>query len=258
MKSLATIAGLLFLGMLLVGLGYVGFGLLLFIAGAIGLFFWTTGVWASHQFLRAAPGETRHRMETVKEGLDTGAGHLEMAASELDAGRAPLFWDAMDAFTADIQRCRSAWNEAVDIAEKCEKGFPIRLSLSYDSALVAPDASLPAKVAELGERWLDLRNRSLGIQHFASIYEQRRQADKIAERLKKQGEEIQAAVYQAKRAEQAAREAATVAGQATAKANKAAATASSARSTAETARSTAETARSEASAVRSAATWSKL
>ncbi len=218
------------------------------------------------QFLREAPGRIQSCMATVSENLAAGAGHLATAERELEASTAPLFWDAMDEFGPSMMRSRTAWNGAADIAERYAQ---LSAGTRYDQdGAIVPDAALPATIAELGEKWMNLRRRALGNEHFASIFEQRRQADKIAERLKKQGEEIQAAIDAARRAELAASQASAVAGQALAIAGTASAAARSAgadaRSASADARSAGADARSASADARSAgaearsAKWSKI
>ena len=161
-------------------------------------------------------------METVKESLAAGDRHLETAERELESEIAPLFWDAMDNFPLAIDEGRKAWNEAVEVAERYERQSP------RNATSLVPDASLPAMVVELGGKWLNLRRRSLANQHFASIFEQRRQADKIADHLKKQRERIETAIDAARRATDAARRAEQVASQAQTAAEQAGAKAGSA------------------------------
>ena len=216
------------------------------------------------KFLREAPSEIQSRMETVRESLAAGAGHLETAERELEAATAPLFWDAMDDFAPAIEPGRTAWNGAVDIAERVKKLSAGRPRSGEDDA-IAPDASLPATIVEMGEKWVNLRRQALGNEHFASIFEQRRQADKIADRLKKQGEQIQTAIDGARRAELAASQAAAraeqavaQAGKADARARKAVRRAGRADSAARQASSTAQSAAQSASAAVSKASWSKI
>ena len=193
--------------------------------------------WAGRKFLREAPDQIQSCMATVSENLAAGAGHLATAERELEASTAPLFWDAMDDFGTSILRCRTVWNGAVDIAERYEQ-----LSAgprSDEDGAIVPDAALPATIVELGEKWMNLRRGALGNEHFASIFEQRRQADKIADRLKKQGEEIQTAIDAARRAELAASQASAVAGQALAEARTASAMAQQASAEARSAKSVA-------------------
>lgn len=161
-------------------------------------------------------------MEAVKESLAAGDRHLETAERELESEIAPLFWDAMDNFPLAIDEGRKAWNEAVEVVERYERQSP------RNATPLVPDASLPAMVVELGGKWLNLRRRSLANQHFASIFEQRRQADKIADHLKKQRERIETAIDAARRATDAARRAEQVASQAHTAAEQAGAKAGSA------------------------------
>ena len=202
------------------------------------------------RFLREAPSQILSRMEKVQEGLAAGAGHLETAGRELEAATAPLFWDAMDDFVPAMAYCRAYWNEAVDIAERYD-AVAARLSRVEEDGAPKLDTDLLGPIADMGEKWWSLRRLALGNEHFASIFEQRRQADKIADRLKQQSEEIQAAADAARRAERTALHAAAVAGEATAKARKADA---KARRAGSTARRAAATARSAESIAR----WSKI
>lgn len=214
---------------LLVGLGaYFGWATLLtvLVGGAavvlsIAVLYYTAKrrrAW--RRFLREAPGQIQTLMATVRAGL-LACGHcLEMAERELEAATAPLFWDAMDDFEPAIMRCRDVWNEAVDIADRYTR-VSARLPRFEEAVAITPDASLPATIAEIGEKWMGLRRRALGNEHFASIFEQRRQADKIADRLKRQGEDIQTAIDGARRAELTASDAAAVAAGAAATAKKA-------------------------------------
>lgn len=75
-------------------------------------------LWTRHRFLRTAPREVQGRMERVRDSLEVGAGHLDVAEREIDAGIATEFWDAMEGFAAALEHCRAMWNEAVDIAER--------------------------------------------------------------------------------------------------------------------------------------------
>lgn len=195
------------------------------IAGPIvifALYLWLSGLHARQKFVRAAPGRVQECMEAVKESLAAGDRHLETAERELESEIAPLFWDAMDNFPLAIDEGRKAWNEAVEVVERYERQSP------RNATPLVPDASLPAMVVELGGKWLNLRRRSLANQHFASIFEQRRQADKIADHLKKQRERIETAIDAARRATDAARRAEQVASQAHTAAEQAGAKAGSA------------------------------
>ena len=207
------------------------------IAGPIvifALYLWLSGLHARQKFVRAAPGRVQECMEAVKESLAAGDRHLETAERELESEIAPLFWDAMDNFPLAIDEGRKAWNEAVEVVERYERQSP------RNATPLVPDASLPAMVVELGGKWLNLRRRSLANQHFASIFEQRRQADKIADHLKKQRERIETAIDEkqrerietaidaARRATDAARRAEQVASQAHTAAEQAGAKAGSA------------------------------
>ena len=196
------------------------------------------------KFRRDAPSQIRRCMEGVEEYLEKGGGHLEIAKHELEAGTAPLFWDAMDDFALTIEHGRAAWNEAVDIAERYER-------VAAESPEVEPDASLPELIVDLGEKWMSLRRQSLGNEHFATIFEQRRQADKIADRLKQQGERIQVAIDAARRAQLAASQAVAIAEQADRNAQRAGAKAGAASAKASAASAKAGRAISEVK-------WSKI
>ena len=160
------------------------------------LYIWLKSKQERRAFLRTAPSRIQDCMATMKDSLATATGHLETAVSELESGIAPLFWDAMDSFPQAIEQSTTAWNAAVDVAKRYERQRPAKAT-----PLMRADAALPATVAELGGKWLDLRRRSLADQHFASIFEQRRQADKIADHLKEQRARIEAAVDAARHAE---------------------------------------------------------
>lgn len=202
--------------------------------GVCALCIWWVVISKRRKFLREAPKKIQDLMATCRENLVNGAGILDAAESELEAGRAPLFWDEMDRFPDAIHRCRVDWNAAADIADRCETLSTRPFSRHHD--LVTPDMSLPATVAEIGERWKNLRDRSLTNQSFASIFEQRRQADKIADRLREQDAAILTAIDRARRAEQVASQAHTAAKQASVKAGSALGRASSAKSVANEAR----------------------
>ena len=276
----STFLGILVWLAILVGLGtYFGWAIVVtVVVGVLGgalliatLYQMAKARRAWRRFLRAAPGQIEDRLATLRAGLQACACHLEAAERELAAATAPLFWDAMDDFVPAIMHCRDAWNEAVDIAERYAK-ISARLPGFEEAVVVTPDASLPATVAEIGEKWVNLRRGALGNEHFASIFEQRRQADKIADRLKKQGEDIQTAIDGARRAELTASDAAAVAAgaaatakeadarsrRAAAAARRAGATASRAGAAAGRAGATAESASAVASHAVSVASWSKI
>ena len=244
-----TVAGLIIItAVMAVYLRWGGTGLVGLIAGPIvvwGLYRFLRDVSEREKFFREAPGRVQDCMETVKESLAAGERHLEKAEHELESQTAPLFWDAMDEFPVAIEQGRTAWNAAVDIAERYE-----RQSRRNATPLV-PDASLPARIVELGGKWLNLRRQSLASEHFASIFEQRRQADKIADHLKKQRERIETAIDAARRAELAASQARAVAEQASTTAKQASTRAGSASRTASGAKSLAN----DAIAI---ARWSKI
>ena len=223
-------------------------GLVGLIAGPIvvwGLYRFLRYVSERRKFFREAPGRVQDCIETAKEWLAAGERHLEKAEHELESQIAPLFWDAMDEFAVAIEQGRTAWNVAVDIAERHER------ESSMNATPLVPDASLPAKVVELGGKWLNLRRQSLASEHFASIFEQRRQGDKIADHLKKQRERIETAIDAARRAELAASQALAVAEQASTTAKQASTRAGSASRTASGAKSLAN------DAIR-IARWSKI
>ena len=269
---LPTMVGTLVIGILVMLLGLsITYGVDVVIAalvGAAAILFAIVALWRHtkrqlerRQFLREAPSQIESRMATVKEGLAAGAGHLETAERELATATAPLFWDAMDDFVPAMGHCRAVWNGAVDIAERYERLSP----RSDEHGVIAPDPSLPETIAKMGEKWWNLRRQALGKEHFASIFEQRRQADKIADRLKRQGEEIQTAIDAARRAQAIASQAAVVAGEARAKSNQAAAKArradAAARRAGGAARRAGATARSASTEANEAvfiARWSKI
>ena len=216
------------------------------------------------RFLREAPSQIQDRMGNARDNFAVCAAHLETAKGELEAATAPLFWDAMDDFVPAIMQCRDAWNAAVDIAQRYEE-ISARMPQFETDGAAKPDASIPRTVREMLENWMSLRRLALSNEHFASIFEQRRQADKITERLKQQGEEVQAAINAAERAEQTALHAAVVAEkaavtskQAVAKARKAGATARQAGAEARRAGTTARHAGAEAEQAVSIARWSKI
>lgn len=272
---LHTIVGIFVIGILamLVGLSIkygVGAVIAVLIGMVVGLFA-IASLWgnakkqrARRKFLQEAPSQIQNRMATVREGLIAGASHLETAEGELESATAPLFWDAMDDFVPAMGHCTAVWNGAVDLAEQYEK-LSADSPRSDEDGVIAPDSSLPKAIAEMGEKWEKLRRQALGNQHFASIFEQRRQADKIADRLKKQGEEIRTAIDAARRAEVAASQAVAVAGkamttskQAAAKARGAGAAAQRAGAAAQRAGSTARSASTDATEAVSIARWSKI
>ena len=220
---------------------------------------WMRRLYSRRTFLRAAPNHVQGRMATVRDGLAAGTDHLEAAERELESGIAPLFWDAMDDFWPAIKPCQTAWNTAVDIAKRYERQRPRK------ATPLMPDASLLATVEELGDKWSNLRRQSLADQHFASIFEQRRQAEKITNHLREQREQIEAVVSAARQAQLVASQALVAAKQADEKARSAIATARSARSVASsaswTATSAASVARGAASTAASAryeAMWAKI
>lgn len=230
-------------------------GLAGLIAGLIAisaLVIWMKGLHKRHTFVRTAPSRVRECMETVMDSLAAGASHLETAERELESGIAPLFWDAMDRFPLVIEQSRTAWNTAADIAERYERQRP------RTSTPLMPDASLPATLAELGNKWMVLHRQSLADQHFASIFEQRRQADKIADHLMKQRERVETAIDAARRAELVATQALSTAEQASATARQASARARSASAASRRASRSAISAESLANVAISEARWSKI
>lgn len=197
---------------------------------------WMRSLYSRRTFLRAAPNHVQGCMATVRDGLAAGTDHLEAAVRELESGIAPLFWDAIDDFPPAIKQCRTAWNTAVDIAQRYERQRPRK------ATPLMPDASLLATIVELGDKWSNLRRQSLADQHFASIFEQRRQAEKITNHLREQREQIEAAVSAARQAQLVASQALVAAKQADEKAMSADARARSAIATARSARSVASSA----------------
>lgn len=206
---------------------------------------WAWDLSTKRKFLREAHKKIQDRMATVREGLVEGARVLDAAESELEAGTAPLFWDEMDRFPEAIHRCEVAWNEAVDTVRRCETLSAQLFTGHHD--LVAPDYSLPATYGQLAKKWDSIKRRSLAQSTFALVFEQRRQADKIADRLRKQDAAIRTAIDNARRAEAAASQAVAIAGQAKTAAKHAHSTAGRAGSTARRAESKAN-----------AAMWTKL
>ena len=219
------------------------------------LYVWVSGLRGRHKFLRTAPGRVQECMAVVKDSLAAGAHHLETAEQELESGIAPLFWDAMDNFPPAIEQSRTAWNVAVDIAERYYKH-----RRSKKLTPLMPEASLPAVMVELGDKWLNLRRQSLANQHFASIFEQRRQADKIADHLRKQKEQVETAIDAARRAALVASQALSAAEQAKATAKQANARARSAGAAARRASWSAASAQFDANDAKSVANavWSKI
>ena len=140
---------------------------------------------------RAMPGEVAVLVLEAADEYARGAMALKQAIAEVEAQRAPLFWDQIQECDAAAEACSKRLVEAKELREQYRK-----LARRHGLEEAPPEAAIPEQAATDTLNLLDAvaatARESLAIPAFAMVYEQRRAASMMVDMQAQAHDEIRA------------------------------------------------------------------
>ncbi len=144
--------------------------------------------------LRAIPHQVDGRIAEAAAEYHQAADALKHAVAELDAKRAPTFWDWIEAAEAALAECAGILLETEQMIEEYNDEAPGH-KLKPTEIDPVPQPAL-SRTLDLMREQVKITQEALAVPVFANIYEQRRAAAQLREQQAEADEAVMATLQQ--------------------------------------------------------------
>ncbi len=144
--------------------------------------------------LRAIPGRVDGRIAEAAAEYHQAADALKQAVAELDAKRAPTFWDRIEAAETALADCAGILLETEQMIEEYNAEAPGH-KLKPPEIDPVPQQAL-SRTLDLMREQVKITQDALAVPVFANIYEQRRAAAQLREQQAEADEAVMATLQQ--------------------------------------------------------------